>query len=253
MIRALLVLMTGSLLVTHISCGGPRTIVEGNAKDQFESSVAAYNAGDFIAAEGGFKRVIFSFPSSVYVDDAQYYLARTYMGMKDFEAAVVEFQFLIDNFPGSEYGERAYLGIAESYFEKSRGVALDQSDTQKAIFHLRRYLALYPDSRSAQDARVMLEQAKDKLALKLFNSAETYRKLGVFTSERLYLEILVNDYPESSIIWKTKLRLSEILLDMGEPETARSYLEEILGSEGPAAPLKERARGLLSAASPPGS
>jgi outer membrane protein assembly factor BamD len=234
-----------SLVLALVSCGGSKTIVEENAKDQFEVSIAAYNARDYLLSEQGFKRIIFSFPSSVYVDDAQFYLAKSYVGMKDYDAAAVEFKFLIDNFPGSEFREAAFLGIAEAYFLKSPRTTLDQSVTRKAIYHLRRYLAQYPDSPSSQRAREMLEQAKDKLAKKLFESAETYRRLGAFTSERLYLETLVTQYPESSVIWEAKLRLSEILIDMGEAETAQVYLEEILQNEVLSSSLKQKARDLL--------
>jgi outer membrane assembly lipoprotein YfiO len=236
-----------ALLCLLCACGGPRKILKGNAKDQFEASIAAFQAGDYEAAEQGFKRVIFNFPSSVYVDDAQFYLAETYTALKDYEAAVVEYQFLIDNFPGSEYRENALLGVAETYFESAPGPSLDPTDTEKAIFHLRRYLALYPDSKGAERAREMLGQAKDRLAKKLFDSSKTYRRLGAVKSERLYLEILLREYPESSVMWEAKLRLSEILLDLGEKESAEGYLEEILESEGPAEPLKARALGLLSA------
>jgi outer membrane protein assembly factor BamD len=219
--------------------------MEENAKDQFEASISAYNAGDYPLSEQGFKRVIFSFPSSVYVDDAQFYLAKSYVGMKDYDAAAVEYKFLIDNFPGSEYREKASLGIGEAYFLKSPRTSLDQSVTRKAIYHLRRYLAQYPDSPNSQRAREMLEQAKDRLARKLFESAKAYRRLGAFTSERLYLETLLTEYPESSLIWEAKLRLSEILIDMGEAEIAHAYLEEILQNEVLSSSMKQRAKDLL--------
>ena len=238
-------LLTLPFVLAVISCGGSKTIIETNAKDQFESSLAAYNAMEYLTAEQGFKRVIFSFPSSVYVDDAQFYLAQSYVGMKEYDAAVVEFQFLIDNFPGSEYREQAALGIGEAYFNKSPTALLDQSVTNKAIHYLRRYLAQYPESPNAEKARTMLEQAKHKLAQKLSGSAKTYRKLGAFTSERLYLEVLIAEYPESSEVWEAKLRLSEILLDMGETETAQAYLEEILQNDELNSSLKQRAKDLL--------
>jgi outer membrane assembly lipoprotein YfiO len=229
-----------------LSCGGKKRIVYETPGEQFDAALLAFERGKYSEALEGFKRVLYEFPTGPYTDDAQYYLGECYLKMKDYDLAKDEFRFLIDNFPTSEYVERATLGLAKCYMYKNPDPSKDQSDTKEAISILRRFLSRYPDSPLRGEAKTLLKKAKNRLAEKMLIAAKTYKSLGAYEAEKFYLQLLIKEFPNSDVIWEAKYMLGEVLLRLGEVDSAMKNLREIVASVDAPTQIKEKAKNLMN-------
>ena len=183
----------------------------------------------------------------------------------DYERAIELFQEVIDNYPYSDYATLAELKIADVYFEQGRfeeaasyyqdfvelhprhpqvSYAIyrrgecafrqmyagdqDQTPTHEAVAQFRFLLERYPESEYAEEARLNLAQAEDRLAANVLEIADFYfdREQYYAAADR-YREAL-ELYPEHSGRLRTAYRLALSLRGLGQEEEARAILGQIL-------------------------
>ena len=191
------------------SCTFRKTRKVLNVEDIYARAMIYFQRGKYSKAITYFNKILYEYPRSRYVDDAQYYLAESYLRSKDWDNAINEFKFFIQQFPNSEYYERAYIGLITAYISKTPNPELDQSDTKKGIRIARDYLYEHPNTKYREEIKALIRQGEERLALKLYLISETYRHLKQYNAEKIYLEYLLDQYPHSEIAQKARERLAE--------------------------------------------
>ncbi len=230
------------LFVAVAACAPRQTTIPNTPEALFQQAQELYQKGEYSRAAQLFQQFIFRYPTSGLADDAQFYLAESYFRQKDYDQAIIEYRFLIDNFPSMNYVPKAELRIAEAYLRKSPPPELDQTDTEQAIRLFRRFLARYPDSPLADTARLLLAQAKEKLAQKMLIAAVTYRNLKMYDAEKFYLDLLLREYPESQAAWQAKYYLAEYYLVQNQPDKATPLIYEIIEDSNASPSLIRKAK-----------
>ena len=225
----ILLILTG--IFSWTACGKRPALEFSRPDQQFEAALAAFERGNYAAAAEGFKKLIFRFPGSDLVDDAQYYLAESYYRMRDYETALAEFQFLYTSFPRSEFRDDALLGMAQCYLAKSPRPELDQTDTHKAIQYAQRLLDEFPQSPLQDSAQAIVRQARAKLARKLLIAAETYEKLGALEAAELYLNVLLEEYGDTPVRLEALYHLAYVRSQEGKTREARQILMDLLSQD----------------------
>lgn len=199
------------ILITFFSsaCISRKTHKTMSVEEVFQKAMRYFQRGKYSAAINYFNKIIYEFPRSSYVDDAQYYLAESYLREKDWDDAINEFQFFIGQFPNSEYFGRAYIGLITAYVSKTPNPELDQTDTKTGIRIAREYLFEHPNTPYRDQIKTLIREGEERLAMKLFLISETYRHLKDYRAEKIYLEYLLEQYPYSKISDKAKKKLAE--------------------------------------------
>jgi len=210
-------------------------------EDLYDLALTYYNEKKYEWAKEAFYTFLLRYPLSDRADDAQFYLAHIDYKLKQFDEAIEEYKFLLENYPLSPYREKALLELARVYFEKSPPPYLDQTDTKNAIRYLRLFLSEYPNSPYRKEAIELLNKSKNKLARKLFLAAMTYKLMEEYEAEKIYLKLLLEEYPESDVCLEAKYELSVALLKTGNKKEAQSYLDEILRDGRTPSHIKEKA------------
>lgn len=187
------------ILLLILSCAGSRrdNLFLG-AEDQFSLAKREYEGRHYSQARLEFQKLIFNYPGSALVDSAQYLLGMCYFKEKDYSAAVGEFNKLLHSFSASPLADDASFMIAYSHFKDSPRAELDQTSTLRAIREIKDFLEGYPLSEYREEAQKLLWEAQSKMAKKLYKSGALYFKLKHYEAARIYLQQVLEQYPESN-------------------------------------------------------
>jgi tetratricopeptide (TPR) repeat protein len=154
-----------------------------------------------------FKGVIFDFPEQAAIGaHAQYYLALTYEMEGEWDKALNEFRWILDNYPNSPEALQVPHHIMEHYIKFSDR-ELANSAYSQALRDYDRFIAKNPDSPQAVYGQwyialchEMMEKWEDAIAA---------------------LEVLVENYPQSSQVLLSLLRIGEMYeIHLGQPDEA---------------------------------
>ncbi len=94
-------------------------------------------------------RLLTSYPSSSYKDDAEFDLAVTHHTQNDYASAISAYKSFIKNHPKSQYIRQAHTRLAQAY--------LNSDNPQMAISTYKYVVETYPGSQEAKDALANLE------------------------------------------------------------------------------------------------
>lgn len=201
-------------------------------EDLFKVLKDAFDNKKYGRAIDGFKKLVFEHPGSEYVDEAQFFLAESYLNTKDYENAVVEYRFLIENFPESPYLDDASYKLGFSYFAASPPYYLEQIKTEDALKIVERFIVQFPESEWIGDARKVEKECLDKLSRKELENGKLYFKLERFKSAEIYFLDILESYPSSRYIDEAKYTLALCYQRQSKNEEAKSLLQELLDTKG---------------------
>lgn len=135
--------------------------------------------------------------------DVTIYLARSYMGQKDYTSAADYYQAYIRNYPKGKYAAEAAFQTGHCYFLDAPDPRLDQDYTNRAIEAFDIFMEAYPDNAYVPQALEEQNKLYDRLAYKELLNAQLYYKLGMYLGNNyLSCEITarnaLKDYPSNS-------------------------------------------------------
>jgi outer membrane protein assembly factor BamD len=201
----------------------------------YERGAERFEAGDYYEAIQHFQELIREFPGSEYVDDAIYFLGRSYLENDDHALATAEFDRLIADHPDSPHVPEAEFFTGESYYRQMRSPQYDPEMTEQALSSFRRYLRLYPEGSLAADARGRVERCREWLAEKNILAGRQYLKLGHPSSALLYFQRVIDDFGDSRRAGEAWLGIGRAREAGGDVAGARQAYETALAGETPAA------------------
>jgi len=195
LIRILLLFV---LIAGVLGCGGRMSMAALDARELFELGMEKYENRKQLDAIEAFQTVIFNFPGESMVDTAQYYLAMTYFDRHDYVLAKVEFNRLLLNYPASHFAPQAQLMRAVCFYKGTpEHYGLDQTDLYTAIQQFNDFLIDYPESDATKDAKAYMDEARSRLARKLFESGIVYTRVADYRAARVYFQQVIDNYTDT--------------------------------------------------------
>jgi outer membrane protein assembly factor BamD len=168
------------------------------AHDLFAQGKEKYDRTKYLPAREYFQTIVYNFPGEPMVDTAQYFLALTYFGAKEYEIAGVEFNRLVLNYPSSAYFTHALFMRAVSFYHSTpKHFALDQTDIKRAIRQFEDFLIDYPESELIPEAREYLAQARTRLARKQYEAGRTYKYIRAYAAAKTYFQVVIDDFTDT--------------------------------------------------------
>ncbi len=194
----------------------------------FQKGIEYLNQGKYKEAERIFNKIIYQYPGSSYLEDAQFFLAETYFKKRDYQLAKDEFSFFLKNFPASKYVEEAGYKYAYAFLLSLPKITKDQEE----ILELREFILdfkdKYPNSIYLPQMDSLFSEITNRLAQKEFAAGLLYYKAGEWQSARVYFEYIVKEFPDTETALEAKYLLGEICWRNGEREKAKEIFEELL-------------------------
>ena len=131
------------------------------------------------------------------------YLARSYLGQKQYTSAAGYYEAYLRNYPKGRYAIEARFHMGHCYYMDAPDARLDQTDTKKAIQAFEQFVELFPESPYAEQAYQEMFELYDRLAYKELQNAKLYYNLGTYLGNNyLSCEITaknaLKNYPNNS-------------------------------------------------------
>lgn len=232
-----LVLALAGAAVLLGACSGSGPPETAPAPERFEWAVQHYRAGDYGSAVEGFRSFMVRNPLHENADSAQYLLASSFLEQGKSVQAANEFSQLASTRPGSSLADDAQLGACRSYWKASPDLERTQENTRAAIEACRRLTEFFPESPLISEAESLIQEAREKLAAKKYRIARYYFEEGFYESANIYLEAVLSDYPESTVVPEVLATLYRSYTELGFESEAQSVRERLLSeySESPEA------------------
>lgn len=195
--RILLTLFIGLIAIAAIGCGGTKMRANMTLEERMAAAMTLYEKRDFLEAKNQFRVITLSYSGSTVADKAQFYLGECHYGMKEYILAASEYERLLKVYPNSEWVDDAKFKLGMSYFKLSPKYSLDQDYTHKAIREFQEFLEEFHRSDLVKQVQEKLTECREKLALKVFASAEQYFKLGYYDAAAVYYNVVLDEHYDS--------------------------------------------------------
>ena len=229
MMRAIRAAAFAAALFMIPACASSGHRLDGlDADALFQAGEQAMLEEDWQDAIEAFERFTLQYPTHARSQEARYRLGVARFEDREYITAANEFSRLATDFPAGPWADDARFRVCESYYELSPHPQLDQEYTRGALDHCQSLMSYYPDSEFVPRASEMLQDLRNKLAAKLFQAGEFYKKRGAIDSAIIYYESTVAEYPTTALAPRALLRLYEAYSELGYDSDAESARERLL-------------------------
>jgi outer membrane assembly lipoprotein YfiO len=226
--RGLWILLVPVLLAA--GCGGsaPGIQVLPGSEGDFIQAKRAYEEGNYVRAVELLTAFLDAHPGSNQLDEALVLLGEAHQRTGESLLAVQDYERLIRDFPQSSFREQAEFGRAEASYRDAQKPSLDPEGTETALSLFRAYLIRYPEGTKVEEARNAIEDCLDRLAVKAYLNAQTYRRLNRPRAEVIYLEKALTTKPEFSRTGEALAALGRAYARVGEFQKAFDTWQRLL-------------------------
>jgi outer membrane assembly lipoprotein YfiO len=196
-----------SIAAALLGCGGPHvSLPPTDPRYQFELGRAQFERHHWLEAQTPLKAFLDAHPGHALADSAQYLLGRSMYVGKSYAEAAVEFAILGREYPRSELRDDASYYECLSYSQQMRSAQLDPTFALRARTCLQEFLLRYPETDLGGEARKRIAEIDDRLAEKEYRLGVLFAKMKRPAAARVYLEGLVQTYPQSrwvpdAVLW----------------------------------------------------
>ena len=161
------------------ACGEYQKLLKSNDPElKFNKAVEYFDKGDFMRATTLFDEVSMYYKGTAQSETVLNYLAKSYMGQKDYFSASEYYKTYVRTYPKGQYTIESKFMIGYCFYLDSPDPRLDQTATNNAIDALQEFVDIYPESDRVQEAVKLLDELNNKLAYKAFLNSRLYFNLG---------------------------------------------------------------------------
>lgn len=192
-----------------VSCTSNKLSSKATLEERMEFGMRLFEKGKYFDAKTQFRIITLSYSGSTIADKAQFYLGECHFNMKEYILSASEYERLIKVYPSSEYVDDAKFKLGLSYFKLSPKPQLDQEYTLQSITHFQEFLEDYYTSALVPQVEKYLLQARNKLANKIYASAEIYRKMKYYNAAIIYYNKVIEEYYDTSFAPKSLYWIGE--------------------------------------------
>lgn len=244
------------VVLTLVSCSDYQKLLKSDdAELKYNRAVLYFEKGDFMRASTLFDAVATYYKGTDRSETVLNYMAKSYMGQKDYYSATEYYKTYVKTYPKGKYAAESKYMIGYCYYLDSPDARLDQTPTYNAIAAFQEFLDLYPDNERVQEANKLLDELNNKLAYKNYLAAKLYYNLGnymgnnyesaVITAQNTLKKFPTTAYREelAMIVLQSKYEQAVQSLPEKKIERYRSAIDEYYNfiNEFPNGKLKKHA------------
>jgi len=215
-------------LLLFASCGEYQKLLKSTDPElKYTKAVEYFEKGDFMRASTLFDEISTYFKGTDRSETVLNYLAKSYMGQKDYSTASEYYRTYVKTYPKGKFITEAKFMIGYCFYLDSPDARLDQDATVKGISALQEFIDLFPESDKVQEAVKLIDELTNKLAYKEYLNAKLYFNLGnylgnnyesaVITAQNALKKYPTNNYRE---------QLALIILDAKYQQAVQSVEEK---------------------------
>jgi outer membrane protein assembly factor BamD len=191
-------LSLGLLIVLLSSCSDYQKLLKSSDYElKYTKALEYFQKKDYNRSQTLLEELLTVYRGTEKAEEVSYRYAYTYYHQQDFVMAGYYFGNFVKSFPYSKYAEECAFMIAYCYYEDSPASSLDQANTRKAIEELQVFINQHPGSERVAECNKLIDELRDKLVKKSFDSASLYFKLGDYKAAITALNNGIKEYPDT--------------------------------------------------------
>jgi outer membrane protein assembly factor BamD len=201
-----------------IGCAGGVPSIPNDPEQILSKGDQYHKREKYFQSQALYQAFLTRYPGHDRSDYAQYMMAESYYGDEEYALAAVEYQILVTNYGYSEYVDDGYFKQALCNYKQAPKPHLDQTKTYEALSQLQQFVQVFTKSPILPEAQKYIQQIHERLANKEYDNAVFYHEGKRYESAMIYLNKIIDNYPDNSY-WASAMYLkAKILTDRGENE-----------------------------------
>ena len=218
------------LLLAFTSCGEYQKLLKStDAELKYNKAIGYFEKGDFMRAQTLFDDVTFYYKGTERSELILNYLARAYMGQKDYYTASEYYKTYTKTYPKGKFITESKFMIGYCYYLDSPDPRLDQAATKNAVAAFQEFIDIYPEDERVPQAVKHMDEMTDKLAYKGLLNAKLYYNLGNYLGNNYESAVItaqntLKKFPSS----KYREDLSVIILEAKYALATQSKAEKLM-------------------------
>jgi len=186
------------LMIFLASCSEYRKVLKSqDMQYKYDMALNYYKAEKFAKAYPLLEELYIVYRGSEKGEKIAYYQAKCDYAMNDVLLSAHRFGQFAKNYPNSEHAEECQFMSAYCNYLMSPKYSLDQADTKKAIRSLQLFTLSYPESERIDTCNSLLDELRQKLEVKEYNSAKLYLKMENYQAAKVAFDNFNKSYPGS--------------------------------------------------------
>jgi len=220
-IKQLIILFS---VVVLFSCASSEQTEVKNAENLFNKGMKLFNDEDYLEAKNTFDLIRLQYPASQFADDAQYYISECHFKREEYILASFNYNMLRRLHPNSQYYRESSFKAAFSFYKLAPQYDLDPDYTMRAIKAMSEFQASYSGDSLAVVMNGYIQELRDRLAEREYQTALLYRKLNSPQSALIYYDAVINDYDDTKFFELAYIGKIEVLIEMKFWEQAKTTI-----------------------------
>lgn len=242
------------LLAIVSSCKYEKLLKSRDYKLKYQKALEYYAEEDYMRAEGLFEQLKPILKGTKQADTVFFYGAYCSYYQESYLLASHYFDEFRKTFGNSKFAEEAEYMNAYCTYLLSPRPSLDQEYTYRAISLFGLYMSRYPDSEKTNECIGYIQDMRNKLVEKSYQSAKLYYNLEDYKAAIIALNNSLDDFPETKyreeimfLILKAKYLLAENSIASKRIERYQSTVDEYYSfiGEFPESEYKKEALGMF--------
>lgn len=210
-----------------VACSGGDVAKKDRTVEQiFEEARTAFEKENWIESQAQFDVIKLQYPTSAFADDAQYYLAEINYKRSEYILAAFNYSMIRRSYPNSPYAKIALFKAAESYAQLSPSPDRDQDYTRKAIQAYNEFQAVYPVDSLALVSLSRIQDLRNKLAERAYETATFYITTQSRKSALVYFDAVIDEYADTKYLEPAMIGKLQILAAQGKTDDARALIDK---------------------------
>ena len=214
----LCVLMLLSACASH-----DKDLENASAEELYNVAFEDLEATRYKKAAEGFEKVETEHPYSQWAVKSKLMEAYAYYKDEKYDDAIMVLDRFIKYHPGNEHTDYAYYMKGICYYDQIAAADKDQGNTTNAEEVFERLIALYPDSKYAEDARGKIKLTTDYQAGQEMIVGRYYLNDGNYLSALNRFNVVLEEYQTTIQIEEALYREVEIYAILGMNQYANGY------------------------------
>lgn len=163
-----------------------------------------------------FNTIIRTAPYGKHTARAQFNLGRAYEKQGSNELAIASYQAVVEKFPNDPIAVDAQYQIGYIWSQASSAGTYDPATATHAKVGFEDFLARYPNSEKAAQARENLKRMERKQSSTAYDIAKFYDKQKYYRAAAIYYNEVIRQQPSSPEAERAKKRVSELRAKYGD-------------------------------------
>ncbi len=212
-----------SVLMVLTACSSGPDLDKMSVEELYNHAFDELEATRYKKAAEAFEKVETDHPYSKWAVKSKLMGAYAYYKNEQYDDAVIAVDRFLRYHPGNKDAAYAYYLKGMCYYDQISSADKDQGDTRLAEDAFSRLVALYPESKYAQDVRNKLHLAEDYKAGQEMIIGRFYLKEGNYLSALNRFNVVLNEYQTTIQIEEALYRQVEIYAIFGMNNYANGY------------------------------